>query len=138
MQDSHRKGCLVYFRTWTASEDAVRCLAVSKSWREIVGAQDTYWTKACIQLGLPYYLIEEHVLCKKCCTSSVTPCSCMAARKQRLYTSQSSGVFSRLGRKGEYRDNVAIAITRQRAIQLLKFGTLHIEQCLWAGDMFLK
>ena len=75
-----------------------------------MGAQDTYWTKACIQLGLPYYLIEEHVLCKKCCTSPVT--LFLAARKQRLYISQSSGVFSRLGRKGEYPDNVAIAITK--------------------------
>lgn len=89
------------------SEDAVCCLAVSKSWRETVGALDTYWKKACTQLGLPNYLIEEHVLCKKCCTSPVA--LFLAARKQRLYISQSYGVFSRLERKkGEYSENVTM------------------------------
>jgi len=82
------------------SEDAVCCLAVSKSWRETVGALDTYWKKACIQLGLPNYLIEEHVF--------VVPLF-LAAKKQRLYISQSYGVFSRLERKkDEYSENITM------------------------------
>ena len=28
-------------------EDAVRCLAVSKLWRKVVGSQDGYWKKVC-------------------------------------------------------------------------------------------
>lgn len=85
------------------SEDAVRCLAVNHLWREIVGAQDTYWKKACIRFGLPGYLIEDH---KNCCTSPVA--FFLAARKQRLYVSGTEGMFSPLERQeGEYPCHVA-------------------------------
>ena len=73
-------------------------------------------------------LIEEHVLCK-CCTSPVT--LFLAARKQRLCISQSSGVFSRLERKDEYPDNVAIAIAKTESDTIaLKFRILNIDECL--------
>ena len=82
------------------SEDAVRCLAVNKSWREAVGSQESYWKKVCVQFGLPEDLIEEHIQRKRCCASPVA--LFLAARRQRLYISRSSGVFSRLKRDGEY------------------------------------
>ena len=43
------------------SEDAVHCLAVSKLWREVVGSQDGYWKKACVEFGLSEDLIEDHI-----------------------------------------------------------------------------
>ena len=73
-------------------EDGVRCLAVSKSWREVVGSQDGYWKKACVQFGLPEDLIEEHIQHKKCCASPVA--LFLAARGQRLYISGSSGMIA--------------------------------------------
>ena len=75
------------------SEDAVHCLTVNKSWREVVGSRDAYWKKACVQFGLPGHLIEEHIQHKKCCASPVA--LFLAARKQRLYISESSGVCAR-------------------------------------------
>ena len=82
------------------SEDAVHCLAVNKSWREVVGSQDGFWKKTCVQFGLPDHLIEEHIQRKKCCASPVA--LFLAARKQRLYISGSSGVFAQLEREGDY------------------------------------
>ena len=76
-------------------EDGVRCLAVSKSWREVVGSQDGYWKKACVQFGLPEDLIEEHIQHKKCCASPVA--LFLAARGQRLYISGSSGIIRERG-----------------------------------------
>ena len=81
------------------TEDAVSCLAVSKLWREVVGSQDVFWKKACLQLGLTKYVIEEHIQNKKCCTSLVD--LFLAGRRQRLYISRSSGVFLREERVGE-------------------------------------
>ena len=81
------------------AEDAVSCLAVSKLWREVVGSQDFFWKKACLQFGLPEYVTEEHIQNKKCCTSLVD--LFLAARRQRLYISRSSGVFLRVERVGE-------------------------------------
>ena len=90
----------LHILSYLDGEDAVHCLAVNKSWREVVGSRDTYWKKACVQFGLPEDLIEEHILHKKCCASPVA--LFVAARRQRLYISQSSGVFARLERDGEY------------------------------------
>ena len=73
--------------------------AVSKLWRDVVGSQDFFWKKACLQFGLPAYVTEEHILNKKCCTSLVD--LFLAARRQRLYISRSSGVFLRVERVGE-------------------------------------
>ena len=80
-------------------EDGVRCLAVSRLWRKVVGSQDGYWKKACVQFGLPEDLIEEHIQHKKCCASPVA--LFLAARRQRLYISGSSGMFARLEREAE-------------------------------------
>ena len=80
-------------------EDAVRCLAVSRLWRKVVGSQDGYWKKVCVQFGLPEDLIEEHIQHKKCCASPVA--LFLAARRQRLYISGSSGMFARLEREAE-------------------------------------
>ena len=84
------------------TEDAVSCLAVSKLWRDVVGSQDFFWKKACLQFGLPEYVTEEHIQNKKCCTSLVD--LFLAARRQRLYISRSSGVFLRVesGRMPEH------------------------------------
>ena len=90
----------LHILSYLDGEDAVHCLAVNKSWKEVVGSRDTYWKKACVQFGLPEDLIEEHILHKKCCASPVA--LFVAARRQRLYISQSSGVFARLERDGEY------------------------------------
>ena len=80
-------------------EDGVRCLAVSRLWRKVVGSQDGYWKKACVQFGLPEDLIEEHIQHKKCCASPVA--LFLAARRQRFYISESGGMFARLEREAE-------------------------------------
>ena len=63
-----------------------------------MGSQESYWKKVCVQFGLPEDLIEEHIQRKRCCASPVA--LFLAARRQRLYISRSSGVFSRLERDG--------------------------------------
>ena len=111
------------------SEDAVRCLAVSNMWREIVSAQDTYWKKACVRFGLLEYLVEEH---KKCYTSPVA--LFLAARKQRLYISGSKGVFSPLVRQeGEYPCKVAV-----KKSETDKFWTPPCRTQSVGGEHFLE
>ena len=75
-------------------ENAMSCLTVNKLWRDFVGSQDFFWKKACLQFGLPEYVIEEHIQNKKCCKSLVD--LFLATRRQRLYISKSSGVFLRI------------------------------------------
>ena len=92
--------------SYLGSEDAVHCLAVSRLWRVIVLSQDIFWKKACVQFGLPDYIIEEHLLLEKCCTSPAA--LYLAARRQRQHISGGRGVLSRLERKeGEYPENSA-------------------------------
>ena len=93
-------------------EDAVHCLAVSKSWREVVGSRDGYWKKSCVQFGLPEDLIEEHILHKKCCASPVA--LFLAARRQRLYISGSGGMFARLEREAEVCPSAAPVAKKRR------------------------
>ena len=73
---------------------------VSKLWRDVVGSQDFFWKKACLQFGLPEYVIEQHIQNKKSRTSLVD--LFLAAKRQRLYISRSSGVFVRVERVGEW------------------------------------
>ena len=68
-------------------------------WREVVGSQDYFWKKACLQFGLPEYVIEEHIHNKKYSTSLVD--LFLAAGRQGIYISRSSGVFLRVERVRE-------------------------------------
>ena len=95
------------------SEDAVHCLAVSKLWREVVGSQDGFWKKACVEFGLSEDLIEDQIQHKKCCASPVA--LFLAARRQRLYVSGSSGVFARLEREASECPGTAPAAKKRKS-----------------------
>ena len=94
------------------SKDAVHCLAVGKLWREVVGSQDGFWKKACVEFGLSEDLIEDHIQHKKCCASPVA--LFLAARRQRLYVSGSSGVFARLEREASECPGTAPAAKKRK------------------------
>ena len=75
-------------------------------------AQDTYWMKACIQLGLPSYKSSKNMICVR--SAAPGPCSHLVPSCQETGSAslRAVGGFSRFERKDEYPDNVAIAIEK--------------------------
>jgi len=121
------------------------CLAMSKLWKEVVGSQNGYWKKACVQFGLPEDLIEEHIQHKKCCASPVT--LFLAARRQRLNISGGGAIFARLERKAEECTSPA-PVPKKRRVEAREYPTVSsaseklwttpCKHCSWVMGTLLK